>query len=74
MKQLIALVLVFSLSTSFTLNIPDITTVYICTGKSSKKYHYNKSCRGLSNCKASIKKVDLETAKEFGRTLCGWED
>jgi hypothetical protein len=48
--------------------------VYICTGKYSKKYHYKKSCRGLSNCKSSIKKVTLIEAKNIKRTLCGWED
>ncbi|MFT4696891.1 MAG: hypothetical protein ACI9SJ_000007 [Flavobacteriaceae bacterium] len=48
--------------------------VYICTGKYSKKYHYTNKCRGLSNCKGSIKEVTLSDAKNFGRTLCGWED
>lgn len=49
-------------------------SVYICKGKYSKKYHYSKSCRGLSNCKSSISKVSLSEAKKIGRTLCGWED
>lgn len=48
--------------------------VYVCNGKSSKRYHYKKSCRGLSNCRSSISKVSLEEAKRRGRTLCGWED
>jgi len=51
-----------------------VTDVYICTGKYSKKYHYSKNCRGLSNCKSEIKKVYLNEAKHKGRTLCGWED
>ncbi len=50
------------------------TNVYICKGKYSKKYHYKKSCRGLSNCKATISKVALKDAIDIGRTLCGWED
>ncbi|WP_233451140.1 hypothetical protein [Hanstruepera ponticola] len=50
------------------------TNVYICKGKYSKKYHYKKTCRGLSNCKATISKVTINDAKELGRTLCGWED
>ena len=50
------------------------TNVYICMGKGSKKYHYNKNCRGLSNCSTKINEVALEKAKEMGRTLCGWED
>lgn len=48
--------------------------VFICTGNYSKKYHYKKDCRGLSNCKASIDEVSLEEAKNKSRTLCGWED
>lgn len=74
MKKVIALVTLFLISTSFVVNRLDISSVYICTGKYSKKYHYKKNCRGLSNCKAKIKAVDIKTAKEFGRTLCGWED
>ncbi|WP_053989827.1 hypothetical protein [Mangrovimonas sp. TPBH4] len=50
------------------------TNVYICKGKYSKKYHYNKSCRGLSNCSTDIYKVSLEEARDLQRTLCGWED
>ena len=50
------------------------TTVYICTGKYSKKYHYTKNCGGLNICKSTIKTVELSEAKKIGRTLCGWED
>nr|WP_298793866.1 hypothetical protein [uncultured Allomuricauda sp.] len=50
------------------------TKVYICMGKGSKKYHYNKNCRGFSNCSTKIHEVTLEKAKDMGRTLCGWED
>ncbi len=50
------------------------TNVYICKGKGSKKYHYNKYCRGLSRCSTKIYQVTLPKAKEMGRTLCGWED
>jgi hypothetical protein len=48
--------------------------VYICNGKSSKKYHYKKNCKGLSNCSTDVYKVELSQAKKIGRTLCGWED
>jgi len=48
--------------------------VYICKGKSSKKYHLKKNCRGLSNCSTDINEVSLEAAKKLGRGLCGWED
>lgn len=66
----VILLLVFISATSFY----SINTVYICTGKYSKKYHYVSDCRGLSNCKSSIKEVSLTEAKNIGRTLCGWED
>jgi len=71
MKQLTTLLLLFIISTSF--RSVD-TTVYICKGKSSKRYHYKKDCRGLSNCSTKTYAVTLKQAKEIGRTLCGWED
>tara|TARA_R110002051_G_scaffold292519_1_gene357319 strand:+ start:3632 stop:3847 length:216 start_codon:yes stop_codon:yes gene_type:complete len=49
-------------------------TVYICKGKSSKKYHLKKNCRGLSNCSTAISEVTRGKAKEMGRGICGWED
>ena len=48
--------------------------VFICKGKSSKKYHLKKNCRGLSNCSTDTFEVTLTKAKELKRTLCGWED
>ncbi|RMA66558.1 hypothetical protein BXY75_0985 [Ulvibacter antarcticus] len=55
----------------FTISVSD---VYICKGNYSKKYHYAKNCRGLSNCSTDIYAVTLSDAKQIGRTLCGWED
>ena len=49
-------------------------TVYLCNGKSSKKYHLKEDCRGLNNCSTKIEKTTLKVAKEKGRTLCGFED
>lgn len=54
--------------------VDSIGNVFICTGSSSKRYHYKKNCRGLSACKAAIRSVSKANAIEFGRTLCGWED
>jgi hypothetical protein len=48
--------------------------VYICKGQYSKKYHFKKDCRGLSNCSTEIYKVTLAESKKLKRTLCGWED
>ena len=39
--------------------------VWICTGKSSACYHCNKSCKGLSNCKATKKRLLLKMLKEW---------
>lgn len=47
--------------------------VFICDSKGGKRYHLSKGCRGLSNCKAEIKEVSLESAKNDGKTLCGYE-
>ncbi|MDO5987112.1 hypothetical protein Q4Q39_06780 [Flavivirga amylovorans] len=50
------------------------SNVYICKGKGSKRYHYTKHCRGLSNCSTKVYEVKLSKAKALKRTLCGWED
>ena len=52
----------------------NVGNVYICKGKSSKKYHFKKNCRGLSNCSTDVFEVSMEEAKKLGRGLCGWED
>jgi hypothetical protein len=69
--KIVLLLLSFTIFTSFAYVQ---SNVYICNGKYSKKYHYKKDCRGLSNCKSSITNVTLDVAKNKGRTLCGWED
>lgn len=48
--------------------------VYICDSKGGKRYHLDKDCKGLANCKAEIKKISLASAKESGKTLCGYEE
>jgi len=64
-----------SVSKPINTKTPTETYVYICTGSYSTKYHYNKNCRGLSNCKSDIVKTSLSKAKnQYKRTLCGWED
>ncbi|WP_116789003.1 hypothetical protein [Flavobacterium psychrotrophum] len=67
----------YLLAAGFVLLLSSYTTtddVYICDSKGGKRYHLSKDCRGLSNCKAEIKKVTLTAAKESGKTLCGYED
>lgn len=47
------------------------TYVYVCTGGSSKRYHKSERCKGLDNCKATIKKVTLSYAEDtMKRTPC----
>ena len=47
------------------------STVLICTGKYSKRYH-NSHCRGMKSCKGDKKKVSLSEAKKMGLTACGY--
>jgi hypothetical protein len=69
MKKFLFLLLLSSLT-----SVNTDADVYICKGKSAKRYHFTKECRGLTNCKAEIKKVTIEEAKKDGRTICGYED
>lgn len=57
----------------FTIHSPD-DKVYICFSKGATRYHYKEHCRGLSSCKHVVKKVTIEEARQFGLTLCHWED
>lgn len=69
-------ILLISFVAILNLNGTSITKsdVYLCDSPGGKKYHYNKSCRGLSNCKHEIIKVTLKKAQTLGKTLCGYED
>lgn len=44
--------------------------VYICTGSSSKRYHCDRDCKGLSRCSGEIEEVTEEEAEDMGRTPC----
>jgi hypothetical protein len=70
MKSLITLL--FLISINFQSYVA--TDVYICDSKGAKKYHYSKTCRGLSTCKHEIVKKSKSAAQNLGLTLCGWED
>lgn len=79
MKKLVTLSLSLFITIIFTSAISlesaeNETTVYVCTGKYSKKYHLVKNCRGLSNCKSDIIKTTKLEAINSNKTLCGWED
>lgn len=44
--------------------------VYVCTGGSSKCYHCDRDCKGLSRCSGEIEEVTEEEAEDMGRTPC----
>lgn len=44
--------------------------VVVCNGNYSLRYHNNKSCKGLKNCKGGIEEITLEKAIQLGRTPC----
>lgn len=44
--------------------------VYICTGSSSKRYHCDPDCKGLSRCSGEIEEISEEEAEDMGRTPC----
>lgn len=44
--------------------------VYICTGSSSKRYHCDPGCKGLSRCSGEIEEISEEEAEDMGRTPC----
>ena len=46
------------------------TTVYICTGSSSKCYHKTDKCKGLLKCGKEILEVKQSYAESKGRRKC----
>lgn len=44
--------------------------VYICTGGSSRRYHCDPGCKGLSRCFGEIEEISEEEAEDMGRTPC----
>ena len=44
--------------------------VWVCTGSNSKRYHAYNDCKGLSNCRASVKEISLQEAESMGCTPC----
>lgn len=44
--------------------------VYICTGGSSRRYHCDPDCKGLSRCSGEIEEISEEEAEDMGRTPC----
>ncbi|MES2458673.1 MAG: hypothetical protein V4594_24170 [Bacteroidota bacterium] len=49
------------------------TKVYTCKNTLAKRYHLNPNCPSLSNCRDGVTETTMSSAKENGRTLCGFE-
>lgn len=46
-------------------------TVYVCSGKYARKYHLDRECAGLDNCKNEIVVMPESQAKNVdGKTPC----
>ncbi len=46
------------------------TTVWICGGPKSKRYHSTKNCPGLNRCSKTPRAVSLSNARASGYTPC----
>ena len=46
------------------------SSVFICKGPESKRFHSTPKCRGLRSCSTEIYKVSVSKAQELGRTPC----
>lgn len=45
-------------------------TVFVCTGRYAKRYHYDNECQGLKSCKNEIIEMSKKEAEERGLTPC----
>ncbi len=48
--------------------VPD--SVFVCSGSSSEKYHATGTCRALSTCKGTLKKMPVAEATQARKTPC----
>lgn len=44
--------------------------VFVCTGGSARRYHYDDYCRGLSRCSGDLLVLSEEEALTKGKTPC----
>lgn len=50
--------------------LADEGMVYVCTGKYSRAYHYDRHCKGLEKCKKQVIVISEQEAEANGRHLC----
>jgi len=48
----------------------DPECVYVCLGRSAKRYHSVRDCKGLSRCSREVCEVTVEDAEDNGKTPC----
>lgn len=71
MKHSITLIAALAmLCGSATAQIKKDAKVYICTSKTAKSYHTNRTCDYLSKCQGEIKQISMAQAIKKGRHLC----
>ena len=51
-------------------SVSDSDTVYICTGKASKRFHASDSCEGIMQCTKKIITLTRADAEKRHRTFC----
>lgn len=56
--------------TAFEVSAKKETTVYVCTGPKSKRYHATSSCKGLNRCSRDIVSMPQSEAAQKGFTPC----
>ncbi|MBC6992240.1 UvrD-helicase domain-containing protein [Hymenobacter sp. BT491] len=49
---------------------PKAAHVFLCKGKHSHVYHYNRACRGLQTCSTALKETTVAQARRAGRRAC----
>ena len=69
MKKIFFIALI-TLSTSFS----TIESCVIYVFQKEQNVIIHKTCKGLSNCKHTIKKSFFNRSKRKGLTLCGWDE
>lgn len=45
-------------------------TVFVCNGGHATKYHCNRNCSGLGNCRGAVVEMTEDQAQGMGRTRC----
>lgn len=50
--------------------VSDSDTVYICTGKASKRFHASDTCEGIMQCTKKILSMTRADAEKRHRTFC----